>query len=179
MATKRKTTTKAATTGKTNTIPEETAKTIMDPDASTAEKQDALQGLADNLPEPEPEKEAPAAEGQDDQKPEPESKEEPHEPEPESAKEPQEQEKQDAPEPEPERKPEPITSDTPCPFEATVSVALAVLRKTTGLGTSEMLKPVATLKQGTKVTVTAVRDGGCMLRNGLWIAAEYLTKKAE
>lgn len=167
MATKKKTTTAktaAATEKKTSTIPEETAKTLMDPDASTAEKLGALQDLANNLPEKqenqEPAKEAPAAE---------ETVQEPEKPE--SVKEAKEPEK-----PEPEKEPEPITNDTPCPFEATVSVALAVLRKTTGLGTSEMLKPVATLEQGTKVTVTAIRDGGCMLRNGLWIAAEYLTK---
>ena len=71
---------------------------------------------------------------------------------------------------------EQIGDDTPCPFEATVSVALAVLRKVSGLGTAEMLKPVATLKQGTKVTVVAMKDGSCMLRNGLWTASEYLTK---
>ena len=118
-----------------NKIPEETAKTIMDPDASTAEKLNALQALADNLPEQEAGEEAPASDEQNQ----------------ESAKEPQEQEKQ-------------------------VAVALAVLRKTIGLGTSEMLKPVATLKQGTKVTVTAIRGGECLLRNGLWIAVEYLTK---
>lgn len=143
-----------------NKIPEETAKTIMDPDASTAEKLNALQNLADNLPEPESGEEAQASDGQ----------------KPESVKEPMGQENQEAPEPESEKEPEPITSDTPCPFEATVSVALAVLHKTIGLGTSEMLKPVATLKQGTKVTVTAIRGGECLLRNGLWIAAEYLTK---
>lgn len=159
MAAKKKATTTAAAETQ-NKVPEEAAKTIIDPNASTAEKLDALQGMADNLPEPKPEKEAPASEKQDDQSQEPE----------------QVPEKQESQEPEPEKEPEPITKDTPCPFEATVSVALAVLRKTTGLGTSDMLKPVATLKQGTKVTVTAVRDGGCLLRNGLWIAAEYLEK---
>ena len=143
-----------------NKIPEETAKTIMDPDASTAEKLNALQALADNLPEQEAGEEAPASDEHNQ----------------ESAKEPQEQEKQEATEQEAGKEPEPITSDTPCPFEATVAVALAVLRKTIGLGTSEMLKPVATLKQGTKVTVTAIRGGECLLRNGLWIAVEYLTK---
>lgn len=100
-------------------------------------------------------------------------------PEPEAAKEPEQEPDQDQDqdqEPEAAKELEPITKDTPCPFEATVSVALAVLRKTTGPATSEMLRPVATLKQGTKVTVTAVRDGGCLLRNGLWIATEYLTK---
>ena len=138
-----------------NKIPEETAKTIMDPDASTAEKLNALQALADNLPEQEAGEEAPASDEQNQ----------------ESAKEPQEQEKQEATEQEAGKEPEPITSD-----EATVAVALAVLRKTIGLGTSEMLKPVASLKQGTKVTVTAIRGGECLLRNGLWIAVEYLTK---
>lgn len=91
-----------------NKIPEETAKTIMDPNASTAEKLNALQNLADNLPEPESGEEAPASDGQN----------------PESEKEPMEQENHEAPEPESEKEPEPITSDTPCPFEATVSVAL-------------------------------------------------------
>lgn len=134
-----------------NKIPEETAKIIMDPNASTAEKLNALQGLADSLPEPEPGKEALDPGKQDAESQEPESVKETSEP-------------------------EAITSDTPCPFEATVSVALAVLRKAIGLGTNEMLRPVATLKQGTKVTVTAIRGNECLLRNGLWIAAEYLTK---
>lgn len=177
MAAKKKTATTTAAAETQNKVPEEAAKTIMDPSASTAEKLNALQGLADNLPEQEPEtenKEAPASEKQDDQSQNPESAKEAQEPEQEPEK--QEPEKQEAQEPETEKEPEPITKDTQCPFEATVSVALAVLRKNTGLGTSDMLKPVATLKQGTKVTVTAVRDGGCLLRNGLWIATEYITR---
>lgn len=157
MATKKKTTTAAAKAeaGKNqNTVPEETAKTILDPDASTAEKLEALQGMADNLPEPE------TAKGTPEQEAEPERN--------------QNVPEETAKEPEP---PEPITKDMPCPFEATVSVALAVLRKASGIGTAEMLKPVATMKQGTKVTVKAVKGEDCLLRNGLWIATEYLTKQ--
>ncbi len=71
---------------------------------------------------------------------------------------------------------EPLTDETPCPFEATVTVALAVLRKNIGPGTAEMLKPVATLKQGAKVIVTAIYNGNARLANGLWIALEYIMK---
>ncbi len=71
---------------------------------------------------------------------------------------------------------EPLTNETPCPFEATVTVALAVLRKNIGPGTAEMLKPVATLKQGAKVIVTAIHNGNARLANGLWIALEYIMK---
>lgn len=66
--------------------------------------------------------------------------------------------------------------ETPCPFEATVSVALAVLRKSIPPGTADMLKPVATLRQGTKVTITAVSGSNARLANGLWIALECIAK---
>lgn len=59
-----------------------------------------------------------------------------------------------------------------CPYEATIEVALAVLRKNVGLGTKETLKPVATLPQGTKVTIIEERDGYLRLNNGLWVSAE-------
>jgi len=74
----------------------------------------------------------------------------------------------------PEQEPEPITADTPFPCKATVVASLAVLRRTIGPGTAEMLKPVATLKQGTEITVIGYRDGNVQLANGLWIKADYL-----
>ncbi|MEZ3453545.1 MAG: hypothetical protein K1W17_04160 [Oscillospiraceae bacterium] len=83
-----------------------------------------------------------------------------------------------APEPSAEEQPEqeaPI-EETPCPFEATVSVGIAVLRKSIGPGTADMLKIVATLKQGTKVTVAAINNGNARLANGLWISLEYISK---
>ncbi len=83
-----------------------------------------------------------------------------------------------APKPPAEEQPEqevPI-EETPCPFEATVAVGLAVLRKNIGPGTADMLKIVATLKQGTKVTVTAILNGNARLANGLWISLEYISK---
>lgn len=74
----------------------------------------------------------------------------------------------------PEKPRQAIAADTPCPFKATIDVALAVLRKNIGIGTSEMLKPVATLPQGTAVTITEIQDGYCRLQNGLWVAAESI-----
>ena len=63
-----------------------------------------------------------------------------------------------------------------CPFEATVAVALAVLRKSVEPGTAEMLKPVATLKRGTKITIVDIHGSNARLENGLWIALEYITR---
>lgn len=88
---------------------------------------------------------------------------------------------QEAPADETAAEPEQITpetesNETSCPYEATVSVALAVLRKSIGPGTAEMLKPVATLKQGTKITITDVQGENARLANGLWIALEYTTR---
>lgn len=81
----------------------------------------------------------------------------------------------EAPEESPEAPaPEPITADTPFPCKATVTVALAILRRTIGPGTSEMLKPVSTLKRGAEVTIISYRDGHVQLANGLWIKADYL-----
>lgn len=50
-----------------------------------------------------------------------------------------------------------------CPFEATVAVALAVLRKSVEPGTAEMLKPVATLKRGTKITIVDIHGSNARL----------------
>lgn len=72
--------------------------------------------------------------------------------------------------------PEIVTEGTPCPFEATVAVALAILRKGIEPATAEMLKPVATLKQGTKITITDIHGSNARLANGLWIALEYITR---
>lgn len=102
-------------------------------------------------------------------------------PAPAETEKPEEQEtpiEETAAEPPAEEQPEqeiPI-EETPCPFEATVSVALAVLRKSIPPGTADMLKPVATLKQGAKVTVTAVSGSNARLANGLWIALESIAK---
>ena len=71
---------------------------------------------------------------------------------------------------------EPVTEEMQCPFEATVAVPLAILRKSIGPGTAEMLKPVATLKQGTKITITDIHGNNARLANGLWIALEYTTR---
>ena len=77
-----------------------------------------------------------------------------------------------APETPPEE-PKSPTADTPLPFEATVCVSLAVVRKApaTALMAS---KPVASLKQGTKVTVTAIHDGSGRMAHGLWGLLDYL-----
>lgn len=72
--------------------------------------------------------------------------------------------------------PEPITADTPFPCKATVTAALAILRRTIGPGTAEMLKPVATLKRGAEITVISYWDGHAQLANGLWIKADYLAR---
>lgn len=71
---------------------------------------------------------------------------------------------------------EPVTEEMQCPFEVTVAVPLAILRKSIGPGTAEMLKPVATLKQGTKITITDIHGNNARLANGLWIALEYTTR---
>lgn len=81
------------------------------------------------------------------------------------------------PETPPVEEEKPIRSERACPFETTVGVSLAVLRKNIGPGTEDMLKPVATLKQGTKVTVTAIYGEYAQIRNGLWIALEHLAEK--
>ena len=70
----------------------------------------------------------------------------------------------------------PVTKEMQCPFEATVAVPIAILRKSIGPGTAEMLKPVATLKQGTKITITDIHGNNARLANGLWIALEYTTR---
>lgn len=83
---------------------------------------------------------------------------------------------QEAPTAEESESIEPVTEETQCPFEATVAVPLAILRKSIGPGTAEMLKPVATLKQGTKITITDIHGNNARLANGLWIALEYTTR---
>ncbi len=70
----------------------------------------------------------------------------------------------------------PVTEEMQCPFEATVAVPLAILRKSIEPGTAEMLKPVATLKQGTKITITDIHGSNARLANGLWIALKYIAK---
>ncbi len=75
-----------------------------------------------------------------------------------------------------EPEPEPITADTSFPCRATVTASLAILRRTIGPGTAEMLKPVATLKQGTEITLISYRDGHVQLANGLWTKADYLAR---
>lgn len=61
---------------------------------------------------------------------------------------------------------------TPQSYQATVTAAVAVLRQTPGTAD----KPVATLAQGTKVTITESRDGFGKLGNGLWIREAYLDR---
>lgn len=61
------------------------------------------------------------------------------------------------------------------PYTAVVSVAIAMVRKTVGPGTADMLKAVGTLKQGTQVTVVNRHDGFAQLANGLWINEAFLT----
>lgn len=75
-----------------------------------------------------------------------------------------------------EAEPKPIDADTPFPCRATVTAALAVLRRTIGPGTAEMLKPVATLKRGTEITVTTYKAGHVQLANGLWTNASCLAQ---
>lgn len=82
-----------------------------------------------------------------------------------------------APEPEPiPEEPAPAEEAPSFPFQATVCVALAVLRRDIPPATAEMLRPVATLPQGTTVTITAIQDGYARLRNGLWISASHITR---
>ena len=71
---------------------------------------------------------------------------------------------------------EPVTEETLCPFEATVVVPIAILRRNVEPGTAEMLKPVATLKRGTKITIVDIHGSNARLANGLWIALEYITR---
>lgn len=100
------------------------------------------------------------------------------------AQEPTQVPKATTPEPEPAQVPEapPEPEPTPAekapgfPFKATVCVALAILRRDIPPATAEMLKPVATLPQGTAVTITAIQDGYARLRNGLWISASHITR---
>lgn len=73
------------------------------------------------------------------------------------------------------KEPQPLTTDTPLPCTATVAASLAILRRTTGPGTAKQLKPVATLKQGTQVTVRAVIGEDAQLANGLWTKAAFLS----
>lgn len=65
--------------------------------------------------------------------------------------------------------------EAPLPYTAAVSVAIAMVRKTVGPGTADMLKAVGTLKQGTQVTVINRHDGFAQLANGLWINEAFLT----
>lgn len=76
--------------------------------------------------------------------------------------------------PEDDPEPKPINADTPLPCKATVTAALAILRRTIGPGTADMLKPVATLKRGAQITIITYRNGHAQLANGLWTNAENL-----
>lgn len=87
---------------------------------------------------------------------------------PDPEKEPEAPEAVQDPEPEP-------PGERPLPYRATVSVALAVVRKAVGLGTADQLKPVGTLKQGAAVTVVDRFEGYAQLANGLWIDEGFLT----
>ena len=82
----------------------------------------------------------------------------------------------DAPPTEETEAPAPAIKENTFPYEATVAVALAVLRKSIEPATADMLKPVATLKQGTKITITDIHGNNARLANGLWIALEYITR---
>lgn len=91
---------------------------------------------------------------------------------------------QDAPERPPEGKeegqgnqgtPEPVPiTERPLPFRATVAAPVAVLRRAV-IGTAEMVKPVATLDEGTAVTVVAFEGNSARLANGLYIKTNLLT----
>lgn len=70
----------------------------------------------------------------------------------------------------------PQTEDGSFPYTATVNVALAVVRKAVGPGTAEQLKPVGTIKQGTKVTIVGHSGGYARLANGLWIGESFLAR---
>ena len=83
---------------------------------------------------------------------------------------------QEAPAAEETESTELLIEKSQCPFEATIAVALAVLRKSVEPGTAEMLKPVATLKRGTKITIVDIHGSNARLANGLWIALEYITR---
>lgn len=76
----------------------------------------------------------------------------------------------------PEPEPTPAEKAPSFPFKATVCVELAILRRDIPPATAEMLNPVATLPQGTTVTITAIQDGYARLRNGLWISAAHITR---
>lgn len=82
----------------------------------------------------------------------------------------------EAPQTEETEAPAPAVKENTFPYEATVAVALAVLRKSIEPATADMLKPVATLKQGTKITITDIHGNNARLANGLWIALEYITR---
>lgn len=69
--------------------------------------------------------------------------------------------------------PVPIT-ERPLPFRATVAAPVAVLRRAV-IGTAEMVKPVATLDEGTAVTVVAFEGNSARLANGLYIKTNLLT----
>ena len=86
------------------------------------------------------------------------------------------EQEQDSPTTDETESSEPVTEEMHCPFEATVAVALAVLRKSVEPGTAEMLKPVATLKRGTKIAIVDIHGSNARLANGLWIALEYITR---
>ncbi len=128
---------------------------------------------------PAPEPEATAAQVQE---PAPEPPQAPQEATPEPPQAPQEatpdpeDRPPEEPAPEPEPEPAPAEEAPSFPFKATVCVALAVLRREIPPATADMLKPVATLPQGTTVTITALRDGFARLRNGLWISASHITR---
>lgn len=68
--------------------------------------------------------------------------------------------------------PEPEGSEQTHPYQATITAALAVLRRTPGPAD----KPVTTLTKGTKVTITESRDGYGKLDNGLWVRESLLDR---
>lgn len=67
--------------------------------------------------------------------------------------------------------------ETTYPYKAKVTVPLAILRRSIGPGTADMLKPVATLKQGTEITIAEVCGENARLSNGLWIALDHTEKQ--
>jgi len=80
------------------------------------------------------------------------------------------EETQEAQEKGKEDTPEPFT-----PYEATVTVPLAVIRR--GKTPRPEDKPIGTLTRGDRVTVTDSVDGFAMLANGTYIKAVYLERK--
>lgn len=77
--------------------------------------------------------------------------------------------------PTPEATPTSETASTPKkfqPYQATVTTALAVLRRTP----DKADKPVTTLTQGAKVHITESRNGYGKMDNGLWIKEAYLDR---